>query len=282
MILVFGKSGQIGLELGSFKNVVCLDRSDADLLNPKKCAEVIKNFSPEAVINAAAYTNVDKAEGDEVNASIINGLAPTAMARECAKLNIPIVHISTDYVFSGKGNIAWKTDDITMPLNAYGRSKLSGERGVCSSGSSYVILRTSWVISAHGNNFVKTMLSLKKDKKEIKIVSDQIGGPTPAKSIAIACLDIVKHLLKDPNKSGIYHYSGKPETTWAELGNEVFSQSGIDIKVKPISSQEYPTLAQRPLNSRLDCSKTKDVFKINQPDWNIDLKCILNDLGEQT
>ena len=172
MILVFGKTGQVGRELQKLKGIFCLDRVKVDLVDTKACMEAITHYKPSAVINAAAYTAVDKAEEQEEIANLINGETPGAMAKVCTDLNIPLVHISTDYVFDGTGERAWKTTDPTNPKNAYGRSKLKGEKAIREAGCTYVILRTSWVFSAHGNNFIKTMLRLSKVKESLTVVDE--------------------------------------------------------------------------------------------------------------
>ena len=177
-LLIFGKTGQVALELQRRAgDAVFLGRDQADLTDPAACAKAIRQRSPSAVINAAAYTAVDQAETDEATAALVNGAAPTAMAQACAGLGIPFVHISTDYVFDGTGQTPWPVDAPTGPLGAYGRSKLVGEEGVRAAGGPHAIMRTSWVVSAHGKNFVKTMLRLGKDRDKLTVVSDQIGGP---------------------------------------------------------------------------------------------------------
>lgn len=278
MILVFGKTGQVAMELQRLANVKALGREDADLSDPQACAAAIKNYRPAVVINAAAYTNVDKAEKDEALAGIINGDAPSAMAAACANMNIPFVHISTDYVFDGSGKIPWKPEDKALPVNAYGRSKLRGETGVRDSGAVYAILRTSWVISAHGSNFVKTMLSLSRGSDTLKVVNDQIGGPTPAQDIAAICLQIAHDLIRAPYKSGIYHFSGAPDVSWEELANEIFNQTRRSVSVTPIKTAEYITPATRPLNSRLNCNNIAFEFNIKRADWRTGLKKILKDI----
>lgn len=279
MILVFGKTGQVAKELQKFRNVISLDRNEADLSNPESCADAIARFNPEAVINAAAYTAVDKAESEEILATTINGESPTVMAKSCAKLDIPFVHISTDYVFNGSGYLPWKIEDKTNPKNAYGRSKLAGEIGIQASKANYVILRTSWVVSAHGSNFIKTMLNLSNSRKKLDIVADQIGGPTPAFDIAKTCIKIVKHLQNDPSKSNIYHYSGVPDISWADFAQAIFNITSKNIDIASISTSEYPTAASRPLNSRMDCKKITDAFGIKRPNWKEGLNNILKDLG---
>ena len=278
MILVFGKTGQIAIELQRLSDVLALGRDQADLSNPVACAQIIRAFAPSAVINAAAYTAVDKSEADEELATIINGDSPTAIAQVCAEMKIPFLHISSDYVFEGLGEEPWKPINITTPQNAYGRSKLIGEEGVLASGGIHAILRTSWVFSAHGNNFVKTMLRLSKTRDRLCVVTDQIGGPTPARDIANACLTIVQHLQDDPSKSGTYHYSGKPNISWAEFASEIFVQASRSVTIIPITTAEYPTPAKRPLNSRMDCRLTYSTFGIEQPDWRLGLKEILKEL----
>lgn len=279
-ILVFGKTGQVARELATHEGVICLDRAAADLSKPGTCAAAIRAARPQAVINAAAYTAVDRAEEEEALASAINGTAPGEMAQECTDLGIPFVSISTDYVFSGIGEAPWSPEDATGPLGAYGRSKLVGEQAIVAAGEAYAILRTSWVVSAHGNNFVKTMLRLRAERDHLSIVADQIGGPTPARAIAAACLDMVQQLAADPGKAGIYHFAGTPDVSWAGFAREIFAQAGLTCAVEDIPSSAYPTPARRPLNSRLDCSSLQTVFGISRPGWKTGLRDILNDLGE--
>ncbi|UWQ39591.1 dTDP-4-dehydrorhamnose reductase (plasmid) [Leisingera aquaemixtae] len=280
MILVFGKTGQLARELAAHEGVTCLGRDQADLSHPAVCAAAIRQAQPRAVINAAAYTAVDKAEEEEALATVINGAAPGAMAAACAEMGIPFVTVSTDYVFDGSGEAPWQPGDATAPLNAYGRSKLAGEAAVRAAGGTYAILRTSWVVSCHGNNFVKTMLRLGKDRERLTIVADQIGAPTPARDIAAACLEVARQLMEDPGKSGTYHFAGRPETSWAGFARGIFARAGIACAVEDIPSADYPVPAARPLNSRLDCAALETVFGIPQPDWRLGLDDILKDLGE--
>lgn len=278
MILVFGKTGQVGQELQAFKDVEALERVQVDLSNPQACAKIITLSRPRAVINAAAYTAVDKAEIEEDLANIINGDAPGAMAMACKDLNIPFVHISTDYVFDGKGTIPWSVTDIKNPQNAYGRSKLRGERAIESSGCTYAILRSSWIVSAHGSNFVKRMLHLSKTRDLITVVNDQIGGPTCARDIANTCLSIADQLIQDPNKLGVYHYSGHPDVSWCQFANAIFKKREYKTIASPISTTDYPTPAIRPLNSRLNCALTEDTFGITRPFWQNGLEEIFRDM----
>lgn len=279
MILVFGETGQVASELSTFENITTLDREQADLTDPKACEDAIFFYKPKAVINAAAYTAVDKAESDEKLARRINGEAPTKMAEVCAELEIPLVHISTDYVFDGSGTTPWNCLDATSPVNAYGRSKLEGEKGIERSGCVYAILRTSWVVSGHGNNFVKTMLQLSQIKNRVTVVDDQIGGPTCARDIAKTCILIAHHLMKEPSKAGIYHYTGQPDVSWCQFANAIFEDAGRSTIAIPIQTSSYPTAALRPLNSRLNCSSTEDIFGIPRPFWRDGIPNILKDLG---
>lgn len=279
MILVFGKSGQVATELAALGGMTCLGRADADLSHPESCVAAIQAHRPRAVINAAAYTAVDKAESEEAQATAINGQAPGAMAVACADLGIPLVQISTDYVFAGTGVVPWRPADPTGPLGAYGRSKLIGEETVRAAGVAHAILRTSWVVSAHGGNFVKTMLRLGAEREALRIVADQIGGPTGAREIAAACHAIAEALIRDPAKSGTYHFSGAPDCSWAAFARAIFDKAGITCVVTDIPTSDYPTPARRPLNSRLDCGSTEQVFGIARPDWRVTLDHILTDLG---
>ena len=275
MILVFGKTGQVAKELQFHKDVIAIGRGQADLSKPSACAEAISRYKPRAVINAAAYTAVDKAESEEGLANTINGDAPGVMAATCAELDIPLVHISTDYVFFGMGSKPWQIVDHPNPKNAYGRSKLKGEQAILASGCVHAILRTSWVVSAHGNNFVKTMLRLSETRDRIPVVDDQIGGPTCARDIAQTCLSITEQLIQDQSKSGIYHYSGQPNVSWCQFANAIFEQMDSKTIASPIPTTEYPTPANRTLNSRLNCKATQDTFGIDRPFWQYGLVEIL-------
>lgn len=280
MILVFGSNGQVGLELAKFDGVLTLDRAEADLTNPEACAHKILQHKPMLVINAAAYTAVDKAETEKELATLINADAPAAMAKACSALDIPFVHISTDYVFDGSGETPRKPNDATNPVNVYGYSKRLGEEAIVRSGAIYAILRTSWVVSAHRANFVKSMLNVTENHKLLRVVDDQIGGPTPAHSVAKACVQIAHSLLINPEKKGVYHFSGKPDVSWYEFAKTIFECAGRDVQVNAITTSGYPTPAQRPQNSRLNCDLTKSVFDIDRPNWGNGLTKILKDLGE--
>ena len=285
MILVFGKTGQVARELAKRCTedglaAQFLGRDVADLINPAACAAQIAQIRPALVINAAAYTAVDRAEDDAETAMIVNGAAPEAMAQACAALGIPFVHISTDYVFDGAGTAPFTPSDPTAPLGVYGRSKRAGELGVIASGARAVILRTSWVFSSHGGNFVKTMLRLAQTRDALTVVADQIGGPTAAGEIAAACLKIGHDLIGHQGKAGIYHFSGAPDVSWADFAREIFAQSSRAVTVTDIPTSSYPTPAKRPENSRMDCSDLEADYGLSRPDWRANLTEVLIELGE--
>ena len=277
-MLVFGQTGQVAQELARQGSVMCLGRDRADLSAPGTCAAAIHALSPSAVINAAAYTAVDRAEQDEPLAHIVNATAPAAMAQACAELGIPFLHISTDYVFDGSGTIPWAVNAPTAPLNAYGRSKLAGETAIRVTGAKAAILRTSWVFSAHGANFVKSMLRLSETRNALSIVNDQIGGPTPAASIAATLLTMAKGMCAG-QEGGTYHLAGAPVASWECFARETFRLAGQNVTVTGIPTADYPTPARRPLNSRLDCSMLESDFGIPAPDWRTGLRDVLKDLN---
>ncbi|MDE3026981.1 MAG: dTDP-4-dehydrorhamnose reductase [Paracoccaceae bacterium] len=279
-LLVFGKTGQVALELQRITpDAVFLGRDSADLSDPAACAAAIALHRPDAVINAAAWTAVDKAEAEEAAALLVNGEAPAAMARACAGLGVPFVHISTDYVFDGTGVRPWRPEDTTGPLGAYGRTKLAGEVGVRAAGGVHGILRTSWVFSAHGANFVKTMLRVGATRDRLTVVGDQIGGPTPAAAIAAAVLDMARVLGERPEVSGTYQFAGAPDASWADFAREIFAQAGMLTRVENIPTSAYPTPARRPANSRMDCTSLAQAFGIARPDWRAGLADVLQELG---
>lgn len=273
-LLVFGRTGQVATEIARRRpDATFFSRAEADLDRPETCVAVLREAEADAVINAAAWTAVDAAEEHRAEAFRANGEAPTAMAEAAAARGLPFVHISTDYVFPGTGTQAHRPDDRTAPVSAYGASKLAGEEGVRNAGGVHAILRTSWVFSAHGANFVKTMLRLSETRDALRVVADQIGGPTPAAAIAEACLAIAERLT--PETTGTYHFSGAPDTSWADFARAIFAASGRTVAVEDISTADWPTPAARPLNSRLDCSATEVVFGLPQPDWRTGLSDVL-------
>ena len=278
-LLVFGRSGQVATELGRLApDARFLGRDVADLTDAAACAALIRDSGCAAVINAAAHTAVDRAESEPDLARAINAAAPAAMAAACAALGVPFVHISTDYVFDGAGDRPRVETDPTGPLGVYGATKLAGEQGIAAAGGQWAVLRTSWVFSAHGANFVKTMLRLGAEREELRVVADQHGGPTPAADIAAACLTMVRAMQADASCGGIYHFSGAPDTTWAGFAREIMAQAGLACRIADIASSDYPTPARRPANSRLDCAAIDRDFGIARPDWRAGLAKVLLEL----
>ena len=278
-LLVFGKTGQVATELGRQADVTALGRDAADLTDPVACVAAIEATDADVIINAAAYTAVDKAEAEEDTAMAVNGLAPAAMARAAAARGLPFLHVSTDYVFDGSGDRPWRPDDPTAPLGAYGRTKLAGEEGVRAAGGPHAILRTSWVFSAHGGNFVKTMLRLGAERDRLTIVADQVGGPTPASGIAAALLRMAGAFHAGQGHTGTYHYAGTPEVSWADFARAIFDRAGLAPVVEDIPTSAYPTPAARPANSRMDCSALHADYGIDRPDWRQGLDDVLAELG---
>jgi dTDP-4-dehydrorhamnose reductase len=281
-LLVFGETGQVARELirraPAGVTVIALGRDRADLSDPSTCALAIDRAGADAVINAAAWTAVDKAEAEEAEATVVNGDAPTAMARAAAARGVPFLHVSTDYVFDGAGDQPFAPDHPTAPLGAYGRSKLAGEMGVRAAGGKHLILRTSWVVSAHGTNFVKTMLRLGRERDSLNVVADQIGGPTPASAIADALFTAARGMAGGV-AGGTHHFAGTPDTSWAGFAREIMARAGLGCTVNDIPSSAYPTPAKRPLNSRLDCTSLQTAFGIARPDWRTGLDDILRELS---
>lgn len=283
-VLVFGQTGQVATELARQAApdmaMTCMGRDRADLSDPAACAAVIAASDADVVINAAAYTAVDRAESAEDLATTINGTAPGAMAAACKAAGIPFLHVSTDYVFDGSGTRPWQPDDATGPLGAYGRSKLAGEQAVRAAGGAHAITRTSWVFSAHGANFVKTMLRLGAERDKLTIVADQIGGPTAAADIAAALLTMARAFHAGQGTTGTYHFSGAPDVSWADFAREIFVQAGLACAVEDIPTSAYPTPARRPGNSRMDCTGLTRDFGIKRPDWRASLASVMSDLKE--
>ncbi|WP_375573972.1 dTDP-4-dehydrorhamnose reductase [Seohaeicola saemankumensis] len=283
-VLVFGQTGQVATELARQAApdmaMTCLGRDRADLSDPAACAAAIAASDADVVINAAAYTAVDRAESEEDLATTINGTAPGAMAAACKAAGIPFLHVSTDYVFDGSGTRPWQPDDATGPLGAYGRSKLAGEQAVRAAGGAHALMRTSWVFSAHGANFVKTMLRLGAERDKLTIVADQIGGPTAAADIAAALLTMARAFHAGQGTTGTYHFSGAPDVSWADFARAIFVQAGLACAVEDIPTSAYPTPARRPGNSRMDCTGLTRDFGIKRPDWRASLASVMSDLKE--
>lgn len=286
-ILITGAAGQVGSEVvrRGGVGVVGLDRASLDVGNEQAVKAAIKQYSPRVVINMAAYTAVDRAESEPEKAFAINAVAPGVLGRVCAEAGIPVFHLSTDYVFDGEGSDAYCETDSVAPLGVYARSKCEGEVALRETGAKHIILRVSWVVGANGNNFVKTMLRLGADREEVRVVADQNGAPTCAVDIADVLLDLASRYIAGQELSwGTYHYCGSPITTWHGFAERIFSRAcakGLLLKAPlliAISTNDYPTLARRPLNSRLNCSKFEATFGISIKNWEIGLEHILDEL----
>ena len=273
MWVVVGQSGQLAQSLAGRSDMGIahfMGRTQLDLANPEQAAARLRELQPNVVINAAAWTAVDQAEKDLDQARVLNADAPAALARVCRDLDIPFVHVSTDYVFSGEEGPAWKEDDPIAPVNAYGQTKAEGEAAVMSVGGRVAILRTSWVFSPFGNNFVKTMARLGKERDEVRVVADQVGRPTYGSDLAEACVRMATLLQKSPELAGIYHYANSGHVSWADLAQATFDEltsRGVkSARMVPITTADYPTPAKRPAWSTFDTSKI-EALGIGTPDW---------------
>ena len=282
-ILLFGKTGQVGWELqrslAPLGDVIALDTRSTDycgdFLNPSGVTQTVITMRPDVIVNAAAYTAVDKAEADSANAHTINATTPARIAQAAAQISATLVHYSTDYVFNGSGSAPWRETDSTGPLSVYGASKLAGEQAIAASGARHLVFRTSWVYAARGGNFAKTMLRLAQEREALSVINDQIGAPTGADLLADITAHAIVRLAAAPGLSGMYHLSAAGETSWHGYAQHVFEQARLkglalkldDAQLKAIPTSAYPTAAQRPLNSRLDCSKLKSIFNLYIPPW---------------
>ncbi|MCZ7887206.1 dTDP-4-dehydrorhamnose reductase [Agrobacterium salinitolerans] len=289
-LAVTGKNGQVVsalLALASAElEIVALGRPELDLAQPETVLKALREVKPDAVVSAAAYTAVDKAESEPDIAFAVNRDGARAVAQAASYLGIPLIHLSTDYVFDGAKDTAYVESDPTGPTSVYGRSKLEGERAVSEATDNYVVLRTAWVYSEYGNNFVKTMLRLSENRDEINVVADQFGCPTSANDIAAAVVTIARKLVEDssPSVRGVFHLSGTGETNWANFAKQIFAfakeHGGKSIVVNDITTAQYPTPARRPANSRLDCSKLEEVYGIKLPSWQTSTRAVVTALAQ--
>lgn len=278
-ILVTGTTGQLGFdvvrELKERKfNVIGVSRSEMDITDEDKVREFIKNISPDAVIHCAAYTAVDKAEEDVEKCMTVNAKGTEYIANICHELGIKMMYFSTDYVFNGEGTKPWSVDDEINPLNLYGDSKYQGEIAVKNNLEKYFILRISWVFGINGKNFVKTMINLSKNHSQISVVNDQIGSPTYTRDLA----KLVAYMIVT-DKYGVYHVTNEGTCSWYDFAVEIFKQSNIDVNVIPVDSSEFPTVAKRPKNSRMDKSKLDENGFSRLPKWQNALQLYLKELG---
>ncbi|MBB1474340.1 dTDP-4-dehydrorhamnose reductase [Shewanella sp. SG41-3] len=285
-ILIAGKNGQVGsclvdlLEAQAELTFLALASEELDITDPVQVDKIVTEFRPNIIVNAAAYTAVDKAEQECELANAINRDGPQHLALAANKINAVIIHISTDYVFDGDSAESYTESDVTAPQGEYGRSKLAGEQAVAQACPKHIILRTAWVFGEHGNNFVKTMLGLAKTRDTLGVVADQFGGPTYAGDLANAILTISKLIAPENHVYGIYHFSGFPHVSWHTFAEKIFEialkQDVLvqPIQVNPITTLDYPTPAKRPANSRLNCDKINNEFGIKQSDWQAALERI--------
>lgn len=276
MILVFGGNGQLGRELvraAAERRVVlqALTRADADIADAAAVASALRRWNPDLVVNAAAYTNVDGAESHYAEAQRGNELGPGVLATACAEAGTAMVHISTDYVFDGGKDGAYREGDPVHPINAYGRSKAAGEDAVRRALDRHVILRTAWLYSEFGRNFLKTILQLAQTRDELRIVADQHGSPTSARELAAAILHIAPRASAEPHLSGTYHFTADGATTWHGFAGCIVAAAapitGRHPRLTPIATADYPTPAKRPANSRLDCSLFVQAFGLTPRPW---------------
>jgi dTDP-4-dehydrorhamnose reductase len=283
-LLVFGAGGQVGRALlaRAGDSAIGCEHGACDIRNPDEVARIVSTKGISVVVNCAGFTAVDRAEGERELAFGTNARGAANVARAAAARALPVIHLSTDYVYSGAGKNAHLEDDPLAALNVYGASKAEGDVAVVSENPAHLLLRVSWVFGVHGSNFVKTMLRLARERKELSVVNDQIGGPTEAQDIGDAILRMASFCRKPGFGAwGTYHFAGSPSTTWYEFARAIFERAKVPSPLlKPITSGEYPTPARRPLNSMLDCSKIRRVFAVAQPEWQHALIRVLKELGE--
>ncbi|WP_454764692.1 dTDP-4-dehydrorhamnose reductase [Cupriavidus campinensis] len=293
-LLVTGSNGQVGFELrrslAPLGRVVALDRSGCDLTRPEALRALVRELQPNVIVNAAAYTAVDKAETDTGTAFAVNGIAPGVLAEEARQAGCLMVHYSTDYVFDGRKSGIYTETDPVNPQSVYGKSKLAGEQAIAASGAAAIVLRTCWVAGAHGANFAKTMLRLAKERDSLRVIADQFGAPTTASLIADVTAQIVaRHWLhgrREAFPAGVYHLAAEGETTWHGYATMVLAAAaarGVALRadpscIEPIPATAYPLPAPRPANSRLDTSKLRDTFDIHLPDWQQCIELLLDQI----
>ena len=292
-IIVTGKNGQVGLALVEVLSPLCelhaFDSSEFDLSDAQQVRERIQTIRPDIIINAAAYTAVDRAETDEAQAFLVNARGPEIIGQEATKIGAVVIHFSSDYVFDGEKEGPYVESDKTNPLGMYGASKLQGEKLLLGACPQSIILRTSWVVSSHGGNFAKTMLKLAAERENLNVVADQFGVPTPAKLLAKAAISLISKLEQAGKAEfpfGCYHFAPSGETNWCDYARFVIGESvklGAELKlapdnIRPIRTEEYPTPAKRPQNSRLDCSLFQQTFGFTFPSWESGILDILQDI----
>ena len=296
-ILLFGPNGQVGWELqralAPLGEMIPLNRDgydglSGDLAKPERLRDTIRRLQPAVIVNAAAYTAVDRAEAEPESAHTVNAAAPGVMAEEAAEVGALLVHYSTDYVFDGSGERPKQEDEATAPLNVYGRSKLAGEQAVRSAGGRHLIFRTAWVYAARGHNFLRTMLKLAAERESLQVIDDQHGAPTGADFIADATAHAIRHALSREHNRGTYHLTAAGETTWHGYATFLIEQAhavGLPVRVSPeaierVSSDVFPKPARRPHNSRLDGTRLERTFDLKRPDWRAGVARTLRGIAE--
>lgn len=292
-LLVVGHLGQVGVELqktlAPLGELALADQESVDLAKPATIRELMRRACPDVVVNAAAYTAVDRAESEPELAQAVNGIAPGVLAEEAARRGALLIHYSTDYVFDGSKPSPWVESDEPKPINVYGKSKLAGENAIAAAGGRYYVFRTSWVYAAHGSNFVKAILRLAAEREELRIVDDQIGAPTTAGSLAEATAVAIRASVdartgaerKDHPEYGLYHMTCAGQTSWFGFAREFLDWTAARLpgqrlaRCVPISSSEYPLPARRPLNSVLSNQKLREAFAMELPEWRAALRCVM-------
>lgn len=294
-ILLLGKNGQLGWELqrslAYLGEILALDRLGergfcGNLSDLEGLCTTVATFKPDVIINAAAYTAVDKAESEPALAELINTKAPQLLAQEALKINALLVHYSTDYVFNGDGSAFWTENETPAPINEYGKSKLAGEQAIQASGCQYLVFRTSWVYGSKGNNFAKTMLRLASERQTLSVISDQFGAPTSAALLADCTAHAIYQTIRNPQLIGLYHLAASGITTWYDYASLVIEnakargQALAVAKINPIATANYPTPAKRPHNSRLDTTKFCDSFELVLPEWQYGVIRMLDEIND--